>query len=446
MLYQNQLLDLLDRKFNFVDGLPAADFLLELVNFIHFSQTDEQLRIFSDYLGRRLSHTKADLALGKSQLIKELQDLRSDVTTELPQLDDGNTLPPNIANGIDSLDPYYKSLPCFDALAQKILLEISAGGVKWQNEDILLPMFNILDQKFDLAVMGIEVYERFRTRLENIASKDLHLRRRAINYFRSSPEAALSTLNYLVGLINPEPVKYHTLSDIMDRAIRGIFDDEVRTRLRIERIVYGGNEDPELITQGRIYLRKAYEGLRAEIGSHLIHFQIIQRYKIRCTWYDRDRLERLVKESEGSEEEALTRDLALYLFDNGISTLYRVRRGIHEYDLMGKQPPASIFIEVKVHKASKNPANGLAQLHSYLNTLESEDLSIWEVYYLVFRLGGPLYDIPWEIPTNHRTYYPVVIDLAPSSESGSRQGQPILLSLDDFFQALVIETHNDSAE
>jgi len=104
---------------------------------------------------------------------------------------------------------------------------------------------------------------------------------------------------------------------------------------------------------------------------------------------------------------------------------------------MGFLPKARIFVEVKVYKDSKTArrdlTQGVAQLHAYLNGLEADDMAIQEVYYVIYRLGGRLYDLPEEIPTNRRAFYPVIVDLGPSRESGSRQSKPISISLHDFF-------------
>ena len=55
-----------------------------------------------------------------------------------------------------------------------------------------------------------------------------------------------------------------------------------------------------------------------------------------------------------------------------------------------------------------------------------------EVYYVIFRLGGPLYDLLEKIVTNRRIVYPVIIDLGDSIESGSRQPKPIIVRESDF--------------
>ena len=79
---------------------------------------------------------------------------------------------------------------------------------------------------------------------------------------------------------------------------------------------------------------------------------------------------------------------------------------------------------------------GVAQLHSYLNGLEADNLQIQEAYYVIYRHGGPLYDLPREISTNRHTIYPITIDLGLSEESGRRQPRPIEIAREEFFQAI----------
>jgi hypothetical protein len=168
-------------------------------------------------------------------------------------------------------------------------------------------------------------------------------------------------------------------------------------------------------------------------------------------WYDRQRLERLINENPGVEEDVLTRDLALYLFDNGISTWYRVRRGVHEYDLVPDKTSSitsSVFIEAKAYKSSNNARKdligGLYQLHSYINAREAEGLYIEEIYYVIYRLGGPLYDFPSSISMNKWIFYPIIVDLGPSRESGRKQPRPIIISEKDIFGFISDESNKET--
>jgi hypothetical protein len=44
--------------------------------------------------------------------------------------------------------------------------------------------------------------------------------------------------------------------------------------------------------------------------------------------------------------------------------------------------------------------------------------------------------LPGVIKTNRRLFYPIIIDLGKSVESGSRQSKPIYLREEDFFKAI----------
>jgi hypothetical protein len=268
------------------------------------------------------------------------------------------------------------------------------------------------------------------------------------NYCRVSPESSLIMLYKATNAINPMPEQYKAWMDLVDTMIQNVVLEKNQFQEEIQNIVYKDKDNPDLIESYKIYLRRAYEGIRAAIGSQLLHYEILQRYKARCMWYDQQRLRKLAEVNEGNEEDALTRDLALYLFDNGISTLYRVRRGTHEYDLMGHRTENPIFVEVKAYKTSHNTRHnltkGIAQLHAYLNSLEADNVFVEEGYYAIYRLGGPLYDLPWKISTNRRTFYPIIIDLGPSEVSGSRQPKPIQILLDEFFTAITKEGEGEN--
>jgi hypothetical protein len=359
-----------------------------------------------------------------------------------PKLDDSGTRFETDADGFPTR-VYGLSLAHFDDIVNQI--ERDGPKVYPQQVDLydshsdVTPLVHILRNKFDQAQQDEAL--RLILDLDHIAEQYSYLHRGFVNYCRVLPIASLLHLRHVVSMINPLPQHFESRRDLLHTVIENIVSLEGRSQSEIQSMIYQGRENPELIEWLKAHLRRAYEGLRAAIGSRVMHYEILQRYKARCMWYDRERLGSLLKHSVGEEEDALTRDLALYLFDNGISTLYRVRRGAHEYDLVGHRTETPILVEAKVYKDSKharhNLVQGVAQLHSYLNGLEAEDPPIQEVYYVVYRLGGPLYDIPWEISTNRRTFYPMLVDLGPSQVSGRRQPKPISIELKDFFAVIV---------
>ncbi|HXQ39257.1 MAG TPA: hypothetical protein VN843_34980, partial [Anaerolineales bacterium] len=78
---------------------------------------------------------------------------------------------------------------------------------------------------------------------------------------------------------------------------------------------------------------------------------------------------------------------------------------------------------------------GISQLHAYLSTYEAHK-QITNAYYIVFRLGGPDYELPRLLQTNRFTIYPMLIDLGVSEESGRRQPQSIIISESELLEGI----------
>jgi hypothetical protein len=147
-----------------------------------------------------------------------------------------------------------------------------------------------------------------------------------------------------------------------------------------------------------------------------------------------------------NREEVLTRDLALYLYDQGVTAIYRPQFGRHEFDLLQLDAKQPMFIEVKVYKdsgAKGNLIRGVAQLHGYLSSYEAHK-NITEAYYVIFRIGGPIYDFPRKVETNRFTIYPTLIDLSSSDESGSNQPRPTIISLEELAESIRQEVSTSS--
>jgi hypothetical protein len=439
MYYQDRLVDLLDRKFKLVNELPPRDFLLEIGNFVDFILGEETLEPYARQLVHQFQRRESEYQRALEGIKEQLVQLRQDFVALFPHLDDSQMQLP------DFTDEYLSSLARFDAIVkdQPTVTFVQKSQNVYDPPKGIADLIPILLRKFG-ELEQTEDSQKLKLSLSDLSERLSHLHREYVNYKLVSPGYSFHSLQRVTDMIKRDPPPYPSQSDLLTDWRIDSLHDRLYTGEKGQRVASDTiNEDVDnrkLIEHSKILLRRAYEGIRAALGSHLIHYEILLRYKARCMWYDRRRLERLVKENEEKQEDVLTRDLALYLFDNGISTLYRVRRGKHEYDLIGDQAKARIFVEVKVYKDSKNArrdlTQGIAQLHAYLNGLEADDMAIQEVYYVIYRLGGRLYDLPEEIPTNRRTFYPVIVDLGPSRESGSRQPKPISIPLDDFFEQI----------
>jgi hypothetical protein len=440
MHYQDRLIDLLDRKFKLVNELPPRDSLLEIGNFVDFILGEETLEPYARQLVDQFQRRESEYQRAMEEIKEQLIQLRQALVALFPHLDDSQMPLLDVPT-----DEYLCSLARFDAIVkdQPTFTFVQKSQNVYDPPKDIADLIPILVRKFD-ELEQTEDSKKLKLSLSELSGRLSHLHCEYVNYKLVSSGYSFHSLQLVANMIRRNPPPYPSQSDLLADWLIDSLHDRLYPGKKDQRaildIAHEGVDNKELIEHSKILLRRAYEGIRAAIGSHLMHYEILLRYKARCMWYDRRRLERLVKENEEKQEDVLTRDLALYLFDNGISTLYRVKRGKHEYDLIGDQTKARIFVEVKVYKDSKNArrdlTQGIAQLHAYLNGLEADDMAIQEVYYVIYRLGGPLYDLPEEIPTNRRTFYPIVVDLGPSRESGSRQPKPISIPLDDFFEEL----------
>jgi hypothetical protein len=264
-----------------------------------------------------------------------------------------------------------------------------------------------------------------------------------VNYCRVSPSFALLRLLEIEKRINLEPEgssRWRELSTL-EQLNEGL--DTLLTERRyswIQDLTYGvyskyGNYRPNKLSQADIEsiirdrkedLRRVYEAVRQEIGTTRLHFQLLDRYRTRCHWYNQEYLMKQVLNGAGrfvrDREDILTRDLALYLYDHGVTVLYKTKLGKHEVDLLELDAKHPMFIEAKAYKdgsAKRELVSGIGQLHSYLSSYAAHR-NISEAFYVIYRLGGPIYELPRVIRTNRFTIYPVLIDLGLSSESGRR--------------------------
>lgn len=178
-------------------------------------------------------------------------------------------------------------------------------------------------------------------------------------------------------------------------------------------------------------------GLQNRLRSTASMLELIHRFRARAMWYDKTRLRELAMTlAQGKKvnpvEDKLTRELALYLFDNGLPVLLRADIENVQLDALGINTP--VLVEAKAYKDSKQKAAviaGISQLHAYMTNLEASKLHVEDAFYVVFRLGGPLYDLPTVIETNRFKIYPVMVDIAESKVSGRKQPKPVMITREE---------------
>jgi hypothetical protein len=223
--------------------------------------------------------------------------------------------------------------------------------------------------------------------------------------FASADEAANYRASRIVKRISSgfafiEAALLHPL-DQLDRAELGIVEQRV-------------GELRPLVT-------RVYEELRLRVGLRRSQAGVVARFKERCEWHDRDRLQAI------DDENALTAELARYLFDSGLSPLTRPRTAGLEPDLL--DVGSHLYVEAKTYAKADHRRlfeRGIRQVASTVERLRSASIEVWDVFYVVFRRDGPLYDLPAEVPYANWTLRPLLIDVAPAASAGSQQKHEVI--------------------
>jgi len=458
-LIVGQALELLDRKYQFVIESPVESFMLDLQQFIKFLTEDELVK---DFTGKILNDSDQKFLQYQSQLQREtleVIEIKKALVNKYPDIDDSNMPSPEPNH---SPIEYKRSFANFDDIVNKrgasrhrLLFHDPLGDESDVARLLSILRFKVGQLKNSLPQAGGEskgVYE-IDYRLSDLEERHKFTHIDWVNYCRVSASATMRRLQEIEKRINLDPEgssRWKELSTL-ERVIEG-FDAWLTERRYswIQDLTYGvyskfGNYRPNKLSQADIEsiirdrkgdLRRVYEAVRQEIGTTRLHFQLLDRYKTRCQWYNQEYLRQQVTRAGKfvrGREDILTRDLALPLYDRGITVLYKTKLGKHEVDLHELDAKHPMFIEAKAYidrGAKRDLVSGIGQLHAYLSSYEAHK-NISEAFYVIFRLGGPIYELPRIIRTNRFTIYPVLIDLGLSSESGRRQPKPVIISKEE---------------
>lgn len=135
------------------------------------------------------------------------------------------------------------------------------------------------------------------------------------------------------------------------------------------------------------------EDLRRRIGTTRSRLALVNRFKLRCEWHDRERMLAVVDDDRlaGGPEDRLTGEFARYLFDAGLSPLTKpLAGGLQPYLL---DPLASFYVEAKQHAASSARADivkSVAQVLDTVGRLRGGPYAVDEAFCVVFRREGPV--------------------------------------------------------
>ena len=181
----------------------------------------------------------------------------------------------------------------------------------------------------------------------------------------------------------------------------------------------------EWLSDLRTNLNVVATDFQARLGQRASIAWILERYARRCRRLRRNELNEMLEGLRAGEkrELALTRDAAVFLFDQGFEVLTEQSMGAHRYDIIGAQ----LLVEAKIYDGKRKGlaalADGLMQIHQYANALADDGVQVDPVL-LVFRLAGPRATPVSEYKIGNLRVTIAHVDLGTSVDSGSKAPPP----------------------
>ena len=439
-----ELVALLDRQYRFLMDQEGVDFVRQLVRFLDVVQRDPRLDLICGDLASEGEQLLIDYSSSESKLVRRLASLRDELLELAPDAAanayalGASAVADNLSGGLSLFDEIVENRS--SDLGHLIVNTI--GGYPTTSGQLI----SVLDNGLNALQYGIDAppgvvgrraenrrpeLDDVRARLRQIGDEQGHARQSFSLRIHTDPGIAFLRLGGFVRELIPRPppdfasageADNYRASRTLKRIASGFAFIEtalLRPLDQLDRAELGVVE--QRVHELRPLVTRVYEELRLRVGLRRSQAAVVTRFKERCEWHDRDRLQAI------EDEDELTAELARYLFDSGLSPLTRPRTAGLEPDLL--HVGSHLYVEAKTYARSDRARlfkRGVRQVASTVERLRSANIEIWDVLYVVFRRDGPLYDLPAEVPYANWTLRPLLIDVAPAESAGSQQKHAVI--------------------
>jgi hypothetical protein len=185
------------------------------------------------------------------------------------------------------------------------------------------------------------------------------------------------------------------------------------------------------------YVQIIYEYLDEQLDSNVAVLGIIKRYKYKCEWFLREKLQNKIKNNQNSkiEEQVLAPHLYEYLHDQGLDNLYEVKSGDNgRLDFRSNlEQPYQFIGEIKIYKDKKEDIyTGYKEI---LRHLGSNGLQTG--YLIVFNNSNKLLEISPKIINQGKSIFIVLIDIRNEKQTPSNKKEKVVsITENDILDAL----------
>lgn len=476
------LVELLDRQVDFqLRQEDSAAFLMQVEPFLRALRTEPRLAAYLDDVLEEVVHIVDDMEEVDADLTAELVELRHALVELWPEADDSTAQPPSESTSgavkLQARLSYSGTLAYFDDWAASEPQPFNADG----EGGLAKRLLRILHIKDTVYLQELEAASAREDDQPETEEQDVHAeqtpratseqngpprdilgawRRRLGNVqrrydyairllklrTRTSGGVALLMLEAVPDQLNPPP---RLLDDGGDDSVDAASDlmrwisSESYSLFKLAWRQGLDAADQSIIRERVAELRDAVERLREElyrrIGITRSRAALVDRFKLRCEWHDRNRMLAIADDDRlpGGPEDRLTGEFARYLFDAGLSPLTKPLAGGLQPDLL--DPVASFYVEAKQYASSSARADivkSVAQVLDTVGRLRGSPYAVDEAFCVIFRRDGPYYDLPQVLQTETYRLHLVLVDLAPPTAAGRRQrDKPVQIPTEEFFAA-----------
>lgn len=441
----------LNRKLTYLQSLKGRDKIRQGRVFIDDLYRNPRSKAVINDIKSSTEAKLMELAEFDRSLYAELKSIKDEFVRRAPDFDDTDMTEPQPGGPIRDYETSFAFFELgLDEKAERQTIPMMVSSFDDRTNFCMIS--NILFGKIANAMNGYvpatgqidEVAQRedlsdLRKRLNKIKTAHTHQHRKFIDHKLTNAGPAMFTMENMYEEANPEPYDYDALTPEdhrykLSRALHGHGDVLAKAMYTSDHLTV--DEEREISALADFIddaATRIHDEIVSKLGSQLSNIALLERYKSRCEWHARLELHRIAV-ARGKAEDKLADNLALWLFDQGMNPLTRSKAAGLEPDLLDPSTRFNLYVEAKQYSQAKKPyiIQGVAQMIDTIGRLHGTPYEVKEGFYVVYRLGGPRYVLPKVLNIGEWTIYPVLIDIAGSKVSGSRQrNKPVLISEQD---------------
>jgi hypothetical protein len=430
----DEIADLIRRQCEFLDSQQGPDYLRYLRHTWRTLMLEPRVRPLLLDMNREGLELVDAYRAHDNELVRRLRDLRTEFVRLFPDADDSSLAKPEGRDPL--LSAWARSLAHFDEIASRPDdnhddRPITALGL--DDSTRAGKLARLLRSK--LQALPVDAGE-VGAQLSDIEQEHSFRHREFVNDRLTNPSTAVDLVIHALNQMNRAPLLGPmSIGQLLNEGMRrwGTGDAHVEEYLYEKQPTHDARVHGEnLLATLRPALKRIEQELLLRIGRRRSLLTLLERYRTRCEWHDRDRLRRVAASARRRAEQVLTDELSRWLFDQGLTPLSKPLTGGLQPDLLD---PAKLYVEAKryrgAHGSRDHIVQGMWQVHDTIARLKGTPHAVQEAFYVVFREAGPRYSLPASVAGEGYMVFTILVDIAPLALSGSRQRQqPILIPAD----------------